>query len=517
MREKLAQLMFVRLGSNLQPVRIVSEDAERVANLLGECPVGGLLLFNGNRETTPKELERLQSIVSIPLLIGADIERGIGQQLHGRTLYPHAMGFAAIEHQAAAHVQKFAERTALDARAAGVHITMSPVADVNIDPRNPIIATRAFGTDPHQVAQLVSAFIRGTQAGGLLATAKHYPGHGNTHEDSHHELPTVTADRAQLEHCELVPFVAAIQAGVPLIMTAHVCYPHLDPCGKPATLSSAILIDLLRNALGFTGAVVSDSLLMAGVKTQFETEGALATAALLAGVDILLDVEDPLSTLDALELAVECGELPAYRVDQAFSRLWKLKELAFAKPPSEAPMDELKLAEQTHRHAQQVARLAVTAFGTPGNALPAFSKSKSTLAILVRPHQSHLDPPQQPLAAAMKDQFSHCEYFEVGPQFDTDRLPALLDAAQQAEQLLVAIVVKPAAWHHFGLLPWQEALVHQLNQLPHALLACLGTPVALEKHQSTKMQLCTYSDVPVSQQALVDILLQSPQTPAEPL
>src|SRR5690606_35336232 len=143
-------------------------------------------------------------------------------------------------------------------------MSFSPVADVNVDPRNPIIATRAFGNKPDRVADLVTAFVKGSAAGGILATAKHFPGHGNTHEDSHHALPTVDGSREELLACELVPFRAAIAAGVPLLMTAHVRFPALDPSGKPATLSQGILTDLLRNELHFQGAVVSDSLLMDG-------------------------------------------------------------------------------------------------------------------------------------------------------------------------------------------------------------------------------------------------------------
>ena len=308
----------------------MEEDAERIESLLGECAIGGLLLFNGRQDATAQTLAHLQCLSKYPLLVAADIERGVGQQLRGETLFPHAMAFSALGDDAEQHVHEFARLTGLAARTNGIHISFSPVADVNVDPRNPIIATRSFGSDPQRVSKLVSAYIAGCKAGGLLATAKHFPGHGNTHEDSHHALPTVKASREEMETCELTPFKAAITAEVPLIMTAHVRYPGLDPSGTPATLSKPILVDLLRGSLGFQGVVASDSLLMEGVKSQSQNPGELALKTLLAGVDLLLDVEDPLSTLAALESAVANGHLSIERVDEAYQRVCDLKQQAAA-------------------------------------------------------------------------------------------------------------------------------------------------------------------------------------------
>src|SRR5262249_47302223 len=156
LRERLAQLMMVRIGSNMPPVRTVEEDEERVARLLAECPVGGLVMFNGSFAETPRTLERLQRLGRYPLLIPPDLERGAGQQPAGFPLFPHAMAFDALGAGAAEAVRRYGELTGAASRAAGVHIPFAPVADVNSDPRNPIIATRAFGADPHRVAELVT-------------------------------------------------------------------------------------------------------------------------------------------------------------------------------------------------------------------------------------------------------------------------------------------------------------------------------------------------------------------------
>ncbi len=499
LREKIAQLMFVRIGSNLPPVRKVEQDAERIAHLLDSCPLGGLIVFNGDRDATPATLEDLQALCATPLLISADVERGVGQQLHGPELFPHAMAFDALGEDAESAIEEFARLTASDARASGLHINFAPVADVNVDPRNPIIATRAFGSDPTRVAQLVSAFVRGSSAGGLLSTAKHFPGHGNTHEDSHHAVPTVRANRTEMEQCELVPFRAAIEAGVPLVMSAHVRFPAWDSSGTPATLSAPILIELLRKQLGFTGAVVSDSLLMEGVKSQCESEGELALTALLAGIDILLDVAEPVETLAALEKAVESGDLSEQRVDEALERVWKLKQLASdhaetVGAKSQVKADALQLANRVARESIRCLR-GEEAF-TP------FDPAKNTCAVLVRPYESHLDPPEQPLGAALKTSAPYCDYHELGPSSTAQDFTRVSAHASKAEQVLVAVIVKPAAWHAFGLLPEQQVFVEELLVKQTCVLASLGTPEALHQFDKASIQFCTFSDVPASQRAL---------------
>lgn len=500
--EKLAQLMVVRIGSNLPPVRKVEQDAERIRELLQSCPLGGLIVFNGQQSQTPDTLADLQSVSKIPLLISADIERGIGQQLHGPELFPHAMAFDALGADAEQAVEEFARLTAIEALKSGLHITYGPVADVNVDPRNPIIATRAFGNDPQRVAQLVSAYVRGCTTGGILSTAKHFPGHGNTHEDSHHELPTVRASREELDRCELVPFQAAIDAGVPLIMSAHVRYPAYDEAGAPATLSHALLVDVLREHLGFRGAVVSDSLLMEGVKSQCDGEGDLAVRALLAGVDILLDVDDPVETLSALEHAVEDGRLPIERVDEAFNRLWSLKQRMFDNPgPTDNELTSTSTDALVHRVASEA--ISVLAGETP---ITKFDPNRDSCAILVRPYQSHLDPPQQPLGAAVTHRAPNCQYFELGPQTEQAEFDRVLAEATKIKQLLIAIIVKPAAWHAFGLLPEQHAFVEKLINQQSCVLASLGTPEALHRYDNAAVKLCTYSDVPASQRALAELL-----------
>jgi beta-glucosidase-like glycosyl hydrolase len=502
LREKLAQLMMVRLGSNMPPPRTVEEDEERVAELLAKCAVGGLVLFNGSFAETPHTLARLQRLSKYPLLVAADFERGVGQQLAGYPVVPHALAFDAMGDDAEEAVRRFGQLTGATSRAVGVHIPFAPVADVNSDPRNPIIATRAFGTAPERVANLVAAFVEGCRAGGALPTAKHFPGHGNTEADSHHVTPTVAATRDQLDERDLPPFRAAIHAGVPLIMTAHVAYPSLDG-GTVATLSHAILTRLLRDELGFQGAVVSDSFLMEGVKVGAQAEGQRAVQAIAAGVDMLVDLADPLGTLEALETAVAAGQLTERRVDEALGRIERLKELAFFSP---APVDMNDLQNQTAALAHEVASRAAVILKDEHGLLP-LNPAKSLGAVLINPYPRPANAPASPLREQLAAKFSQLAYFELGASPSSGELERAARAAEQSDQFLAAIVVKPAAWHHFGLPAWAVEWLRPLVGRRPTVAACLGAPQGLEPISSAAAHICTFSDVQASQLALVENLM----------
>ncbi|MBT8399553.1 MAG: beta-glucosidase, partial [Rhodothermia bacterium] len=267
--ERAAQLLFIRIGSNMNPPIRAHEEADRVAEIIERCPIGGLLLFNGRFRETGKALQRLQKISRFPLVVAADLERGAGQQLKGATIFPHAMALSAQAELAVTDAYDMGRITAREALSEGVHYILGPVADLNRNPKNPIIGTRAFGRDPQRVATLVRAYVEGCRAEGCVVAPKHFPGHGNTDADSHSDVPVIGGSREEFDEIDLVPFREAIAAGCETVMTAHAAYPGLDPSGRVATRSAVILNDLLRNTLGFGGAVVSDSLLMDGVRRSY--------------------------------------------------------------------------------------------------------------------------------------------------------------------------------------------------------------------------------------------------------
>lgn len=505
LRDKISQLLFVRIGSNLPPVRTVEEDAARVKSLLADCPIGGLCLFNGRWPLTRDTLAGLQQNSRFPLLVGSDLERGAGQQLHGLTVFPHAMAFGQLGEKAVKSVEQFAEFTAREARACGIHVNFGPVADVNNDPRNPIIATRSFGSDPAVVAELAAAFVRGTQRAGVLATPKHFPGHGNTHEDSHEALPSVMRSRAEMKACDLLPFEAAIDAGAACIMTAHVRYPSLDPSGEPATLSKSILVDLLRNEMGFNGLVITDSMLMAGVKQRHENETELALAALEAGADVLLDKEQPRETLDGLCQAVEQGRLTEQRIDESLARLWKAKERVNAGQELDGALPVPR--DSARAMSDRIARGAFQWSGDAVGLLP-FDPQEQVTALLLRPFETYVDRREAVFAAELREIFPRLDFHELGPQSGPAEFDAAWQSAAAASHVVAAMVVKPAAWHRFGLLPEQSAFLSRLSAARPIVLACLGTPVALAEFDRAAVKVCAFSDVAASQRALASSLIE---------
>ncbi|TWT37425.1 putative lipoprotein YbbD precursor [Posidoniimonas corsicana] len=505
LEEKLAQLMFVRMGSNLPPIVTASDDEQRVAELLERCPIGGLLLFNGVWPHVRDSLTRLQAKSRVPLLVSADLERGAGQQVGGLTVFPHARAFAQLGDQAESSLRDAISITAREALQAGVQILFAPVADANTNPQNPIIATRAYGEDPAEVARLVAVVVEAAGQAGALAAAKHFPGHGDTSQDSHDGQPCVDRPADELHACELPPFRSAIQSGVPLIMSAHVSYPALDPTGEPATFSKPILTDLLRGELGFTGAVCSDSLLMAGARDRYQSEGQMAAAALLAGVDMLLDLADPAAAVAEMAELVRSEQIPEARVNEAVGRVLKLK----AKIANQAPHADPIPAEQVQEHkrtAAAIAKAAIRVVSPAGGAPPRLAPDKPTTVVLMKPFNLPSDPAQQPLAAAIQQRIPSAQYFEFGPDVDADLRDQAVAAAQNGGQLLVAIIAKPAAWHAFGMTDPQRQLADDLAQLDGAVIASLGVPTILQDFPAAVPKLCTYSDVPDSQTGLADLL-----------
>ncbi len=281
-----------------------------------ELGVGGFIIFGGPSEQVVSLTERIHAGSVRPLLIGADLERGAGQQFLGATPLPPLAAVASLD--SIDDIRRAASLTAREARSLGVNWVYAPDCDLDIEPDNPIIGTRSFGGDPERVARYATAWIEGCQGEKALACAKHFPGHGRTTTDSHAELPRVDASASELRSTDLIPFRAAIAAGVASVMSAHVQFPALDSSGAPGTLSSKILRDLLRDELGFRGLVVTDALIMEGVLGGGESEAVVR--ALEAGCDCLLYPNELANSVLAVERAIESGRLDQERIQGALER-----------------------------------------------------------------------------------------------------------------------------------------------------------------------------------------------------
>ncbi|HXY00036.1 MAG TPA: glycoside hydrolase family 3 N-terminal domain-containing protein, partial [Candidatus Limnocylindrales bacterium] len=308
--EKVGQVLFTTYHGSF-----TASDSETHAGMMHDIKdlhVGGFItithasplgIVKDQAYPTAVLANQLQAQSKLPLLIGADYERGTAMRQDEGTSFPTAMAVAAAQNPKDAYTM--GKITALEARAVGVHWVYAPVCDVNNNPGNPIINTRSFGEDPVRVSEFVEEFIRGVQENGAMATAKHFPGHGDTATDSHIDLPVIKADRGRMEHLELVPFRAAIAAGVGSIMTGHLNVPSYEPDpNTPATLSSNILTGLLRDRLKFQGLVVTDALDMGGITVRY-APGEAAVRAFLAGADALLMPPVPEAAYQAMLAAAK--------------------------------------------------------------------------------------------------------------------------------------------------------------------------------------------------------------------
>ncbi len=292
--------------------------------------VGGFTLYGGTAEAVRALTRDLQQRSKTPLLIGADMERGAGQQFEGSTGLPPAAAIASLRDRDA--VRRAARHVAREARTMGVNWNYAPVADLDVEPLNPVLNTRAFGSQPSEVGDYVAEWIDACQSEGVLACAKHFPGHGRTIDDSHLTLPVVSTPHSVLMQDDLLPFRSAIDAGVGSIMTAHVAYLSLDPSGQPATLSREILTWVLRQRCEFENLIVGDSINMPAVLQGID-EGEAAVRAIIAGCDLVLAPGDLQKTVHALETAVADGRIERDRLRLSLRR--RLKWAQWVSPPND--------------------------------------------------------------------------------------------------------------------------------------------------------------------------------------
>jgi beta-N-acetylhexosaminidase len=383
LEEKIGQLISV--GINARFLNQESDDFKELRRQVEQNHIGGIILFRGPVYESVHIVNRMQQLARVPLLISADLEAGAGMRFDDTINLPWNMAVGATGNPEYARRQ--GEVTAREARALGVQQVFAPVADVNNNADNPVINVRSYGEDPAEVARFVAAFVEGAQGAGVIATAKHFPGHGDTATDSHRGLPVINVARARLESVELVPFRAAIKAGVGGVMSAHIGLPQVDPTEVkplprdsilrptyaeqevfaenavlPGTLSPVVLGGLLRRDLGFDGIVVTDALDMSGLTIYFKQDEA-GVRALLAGADMLLKPGDPDAIVRGLREAVSSGRVTEKRIEESARKILAAKyDLGLVKQRL-TPLEEIdRIVGSTDalKLADEVASRAIT-------------------------------------------------------------------------------------------------------------------------------------------------------------
>ena len=482
--EKIGQLLLPSLYSVYTSSD--SKTYEELTALIHEYHVGGLHVF-GARQSRPDVLlnpsyartslgeplnaasliNRLQAIAKLPLLITADFETRIGFRLSGGTTFPRAMAFGAAQDP---HLAYEAGRiTATEARAIGVHVNFAPVVDVNNNPRNPVINTRAFGEDPARVGELARAYIEGLKAGGMLATVKHFPGHGDTDVDSHLGLPIIRHPRARLDRVELPPFRAGLAAGADAVMTAHIELPELEPAAAtPATFSLRIVGDLLRDELGFDGLVFTDSMRMRAMSDLMPPAEA-AARAVAAGHDVVLHSPDDAAAFRGIKDAVGSGELTGARLDQSVERILKAKARLGLHRTRAVSLDTLPLVVGTRSHravAEKVSARSQTLIKDDRNHVPLPTPRSGSilyLSVLDYPSGWGIGSPSRTFIPELEARWSNVTAVELSDRTPLSEIELVRETATRYDAIVAGVFVRTASFS--GRMDLSDALVDLLTRL----------------------------------------------------
>ncbi|SHK92237.1 glycoside hydrolase family 3 N-terminal domain-containing protein [Rhodothermus profundi] len=523
LEQQIGQLFAVRARGVFQSV----DDPEyrELVRLVEEFQVGGIIFFRGDPYSQAVLANDLQRRSRLPLLIAQDTEWGVAMRVRRTTSFPRAMAIGATGNPDYAYAVGYV--TAREARALGVHQLYAPVADVNNNPFNPIINVRAFGEDPLFVATMVRAFVRGVQDAGAVATAKHFPGHGDTSIDSHSDLPILRFDRRRLDTLELVPFRAAIKAGVRSIMTGHLALPYLDPTPDlPASLSRRITHDLLRNELGFNGLVVTDALEMQGVTKHFGV-GEAAVRALEAGADLLLLSEDVEAARAAILQAIAQGRLSRERIEASVRRILLTKEWLGLHRERTVDLNALPYLVGIAPHqalSQTIARASLTLLRNANNLLPLPDIPNAPRRLQVVILSDSDDPatgrffvqtlreiaPEDHVTARLLDVRSHPEEYQTA-----------LRAAAHADVVLVPAYLFVRSGTGRIRLPdrQREFLDALIAQGPPVVLIAFGNPyMIMDLKRPPAVYLAAYGGNTTTQRAVVQALFgQAPFTGRLPI
>jgi beta-N-acetylhexosaminidase len=489
--------------------------------------VDGPFLLRSEPYEAAELANRLQHDSKLPLLFAADFERGVSMRLLGTTTFPHAMAFGAVGSEKDA--EDFGRITGMEARAIGIHWNFFPDADVNSNPANPIINTRSFGEDPKQVGDLVTAYIKGAHEAGMMVTVKHFPGHGDTATDSHLGVASVNGDRARLDSIELPPFQQAIKAGVDSVMVAHVTVPALDPDpNHVATISPAIVSDLLEKQLGFQGLVITDALDMAGLTHLFANNiGRAAVEAFKAGNDMLLIPADLPASYNAMLAAVRSGEISRERLDRSVLKILNTKgSLGLQEART---VDTNGLASSVGKpenlaFGQQIADAALTLVRDNGKVLPL--KHKGTVQSAL-PYMTKEETHNQVVAVIFSDdvrtdsgrafarefraRVPDARVVYVDPRVAGGMSPEVLQAVDQAQTVVAAVYVIPTAGKIGNSVALADATGALLQQvLDHAAaktaVVAMGNPYLASDFPRIENYMCTFSNASVSEIGAVKAL-----------
>ena len=498
--ERIGQLFMVAAYSG---GRDYNEDA--ITQLVANHQVGGLIFMQGTPEAQAQQNNKYQRMANVPLLIGMDAEWGLGMRLTGVKDLPRQMMIGATMDTALAY--RLGVAVAAQCKRLGVHINFAPVVDVNNNPKNPIINARSFGEDKEWVAKLGIAYMRGMQDNGVMACAKHFPGHGDTETDSHKDLPTINKTIAQLEALELYPFRRLIDAGVQSMMVAHLDIPALEKEPHiPTTLSRNTINSYLKNKMGFTGLVFTDALNMKGVAKYFEP-GDVDLRAFMAGNDVLLFSQDVPTAINKIQTAINEDRISRMELELRVKKILAAKYNAGLANQKDIKVDNATadLNKSTEEIWYQMSEASATFVRDRNQLLNKLIRKSGTVSYIGVNANGSTD-----LSDELKAELPSMKTKWLPKGMGSSYVPGLVTAASATDVCIVAVHnmgFYPSSGGRYGLDAQQMSFLKQVQAKKNVILVLMGNPYLLQHFCSFRTVLTGYEDNPASEKVMASVLL----------
>ena len=509
LREKIAQMMIYRM--HLKYKDVTPEKWEEITRLLDGDGIGGIHLWSGDGSSSIAIMNEIQKRSRIPIIFDADIERGFGQRFPSGTDFPPMMAITATGNPENAY--EVGKIVATESRAAGIHWNLSPVVDVNNNPLNPIINTRSFSENADIVSEFSKKYTKGLQDYGMIATAKHFPGHGDTQTDSHSSLAMIPSDSSRLWSLELKPFATMAEAGVDVVMVAHVHAPDYQPeADDPATLSPFWVTDVLKDRLGFDGAIITDGMGMGGITKNYSDDYAIVKAV-QAGCHIIIQNYDMVGSIDAIEKAVLHGQISEQQIDYSALKMLELKYKVGLNLNPYIGLDLMMKNISTKRNREasnRIASEAITLVKDSKGLLPINASPKDTLYIIDIYDQEYKHS-RSTVASKIISERIPVRAIQVDESDKKPILDVIVKSIPKNSQILINAFVSPKEWKDRIFFPDNETyFVRELiKKSDRIILASLGTPYLLQDFPKVSTYLCAYNGSYLMQNALANALLGS--------
>ena len=490
LREKIGQLFFVPAYGSF-----MSEDDPAFQDLISQIKdhhIGGIIYFSGDVYGQAVLTNKLQKASDIPLWITQDMEYGAAMRVKGTTRFTPAMGVAATQNPDYAYWM--GKITAREAKALGVNQIFAPVLDVNNNPENPVINVRSFSGNPQTVATFGEAFIQGAASEGVISTAKHFPGHGDTDTDSHISLPTINYDYSRLDSLELVPFRSAINNGLKSIMSAHIAFPKIstDP-SLPGTMDGTIINGILQDSLNFNGMVVTDGLEMSGISSNY-SPGSAVVKALQAGADLMLITPDLQTAINEVEKAVNNGTITEERITHSVTKLltWKKEHGLFQK--SQIEIENLSNRINTRESdlvADEISRRSLTLLKNKNDLLPIRAKKFPKVMVLSVADDESGETGSD-FAKQVRDYHPDVTFHVLDKRTGPEEELEILKDASQADLIIIGSFIYVRSGQSVQISTKQIKLLNALPDKPKALVA-FGNPYVVQDLPATEVQLMAWA------------------------